>query len=239
MADTAVVFDLDNTLLRTEDLKQDIPVLCAQEFPMVTPQLFTGTYDQYKAEHEGRVNMPEILGKIGERAGLTAPDQKRLLEWPTRIPYRDYLFDPQHSLISTLGPENVFIFTLGDDGYQTVKIAGLGFPPYLAEHGHIRIARRKDSEEIASFIGELRDRGFRNFSFVNDNIVQLWDAYRLAPDDVTPILFQYGPYADEGRLNGKAFPHQTAGEFAKLWYLLSPANMMLESRMMRPIGERK
>jgi hypothetical protein len=138
------------------------------------------------------------------------------------VPFAEYLFDKEHTLLRQLGPRNVFIHTQTDLAWGHQKIRGLRLPPEIEYPEHVIITPDKSMDEQARVIQGLVERGYATIVAVNDNPKQLAEASRIAPEIVRPVLMEYGPYAHDPSLREQAagVPLTVAHTFADLGKIL-------------------
>jgi hypothetical protein len=239
---TAYVFDLDNTYLKTDQLKIVIAGVINRRFPTIVPAIFKTVYEDYKDKNGGLVDMPEILMELARVTGRNPKEQAEMHEIYQNINLRQegLLMDPEHSLIQELGLENVFFLSMGDETYQKWKFRGCDFPVGFDMDTHIDVGGEKGRDVFKRKILEMKGLGFTDIVFVNDRRDQLEVTQEAADElgqSVRCVFMNYGDYA-QNKEPTKEISVDTVHDFDELRAMLLPARGPEGQGMQHP-GELK
>jgi len=185
---TVFIFDIDNTLINTDSVKEYVSSKLIKK--VIGPEKLSGFWQEYENSRKrlGYVSIPEFSDSYAEL--VSNPDfSEKIRKMFYTIPFNKFVFDGVDELMEYVDPRGeIVILTEGDLVYQPMKIKNLGISKYLDEL-YVFENEGKNIPEIGQIY-----KG-RRIIAVDDKITVLENIKRTIENSIT-IHFKHGLYKD-------------------------------------------
>ncbi len=183
---TVFIFDLDNTLLNTDLVKEYVSKkLVSKVIPSSLLKIF---WDEYEATRNrlGFVSIPDFSDSFADRVKEPAFSEKIRKLFYT-IPFEKFIYDGVYELIEFLEPRGeIVIFSEGDLVYQPMKIKSLSFSKDIDD----MFVFENKNENINKIVEIYKNR---RKVVIDDKAVDLETFEAIAPETIT-IHIKQGVY---------------------------------------------
>jgi len=188
--DTVFLFDVDDTLLDNDRVKDELKENLLQNFGQEACDRFWTIYEEQRAKH----TYADFLGTL-ERFRLEHicdPKVLRLSIWMMEFPFADHLFPDALAVVRHVSQWGLpVILTDGDGVFQPYKLERAGL--WNAFDGRVLAYIQKDMELDAV----QRAYPARHYVLVDDKLKVLNTIKGIWGDRVTTIFVKQGHYAND------------------------------------------
>ncbi len=186
------IFDVDNTLVNTEGLKQSIEQDFLEKFGRTQKKpIFWEIYNQVN-KTSGIAEIAEIAALLADK--LNIKNRKDIENIFYHASFKKYLFRKAVAIIRKLKETGkVIIYSSGDPDYQAVKIKKIGIEKAVGKENVIIVKNKK--KELEKLINRLKEKGYTEIIIVDDKIEILQRAFEIDPQIVS-VWIKYGKYKE-------------------------------------------
>ena len=184
------IVDCDNTILDTEKIKTNIVKKIINTFGDLGNNIFWEEYKKTK-QLKGFVDIPFTAEKMAEQLGLPSINGEKIYKLIFMdIPFNEFFLPGAEDFLKVLKKDGrLIMYSLGDQVYQKDKIRLSGLVDIIGEE-NIIITHNKLAQ-TQELINDLKEQGFTNLFFYNDNLIELDEAHKVDPE-IKCVWVQHG-----------------------------------------------